>query len=1117
VDAWTRKALEAVAAATEPADLAAAARLFRAVVSVDARVAERAAGSADERNEKNTTSRKGLVGIASARKKGLKKRRAETEREARERAARRRARIRELADSSDVVETLVSAVERCAGKKTSDDRALATVVDTTLFVLKDGLVEVGPVTGRRLWAALAETAAAAATTPRAAAAARDRGARWMTELLMSPPRVVTPGCCLELLEQVITRQAPSETTVSGWFLFRAFFLQAALDANRLAPARETRDSLYGHLDSPGAVALASPFRAASPAREEVIDIDLDQEGEAVIAVDPKPTRDSEGFLEDDDVSRERERRPLERIVAEETSPRGETSVAPSFLADVAADELRVAASCDVAAESVSSSFAGLEHLWRIALDAPRDDENAEATSDSTVATFAADALIQMHVALAADPRDDDYGRNLWAREARAREAFLQRTLEHLGSAARAIKARASASASASASQNVLTRVDANATTTTGKEKAFAERRASRCLLLLGRFIEACEHADLARRHSRALREAVPHGGSFRGHPVDLDVAVVATGVDAGEGAATVPVRAHLNATVRWVKRRVARAINGSDANRRKRKSADCDNVRLVVKGRDLGRSDDEPLHACLRRDDLAGGAVRVHALVHRTDARAGAGRSGADDEDEDEDEDEASRRRERSPRALLARRAETYDALFELSDGACAVVRARAQELLRLLPTRGDVRDELKALLGAPNGARDVKPPDENENENENERSFSFSAEEARSRRERLRALLSSSPSRGVYALQALDGLLTPPDVSADALREAAAESAETGDARMDDDEIPADLVGKEEDVREAETAEEARAFRAAFARLGFARDALALLPSSGADSSDASLEDASLVDVASARVAWRDPELRRATCASALSVLSVSLADADSIEFDRIAAEPRVSAETGTEEALRKTRKNDDVETFSTKSTEEDVASFASFAADAARSLATLARVFSFSDETGFGRIWRIANLYWKRRDPRHHRGASLLQLRARARLLRARGRRRGVSAKDEVLPGDAARRADARARERRASRVRREHAPRRAVDPAHIERERRMRVFRARLSGEAREGKKARKARRFIPAPARVRRRRARRAGRRRGASGAVPRVLPGALRAASSPGRGRRAVSR
>jgi hypothetical protein len=50
-----------------------------------------------------------------------------------------------------------------------------------------------------------------------------------------------------------------------------------------------------------------------------------------------------------------------------------------------------------------------------------------------------------------------------------------------------------------------------------------------------------------------------------------------------------------------------------------------------------------------------------------------------------------------------------------------------------------------------------------------------------------------------------------------------------------------------------------------------------------------------------------------------------------------------------------RKARKNDDVETFSTKSTEEDVASFASFAADAARSLATLARVFSFPDETGF------------------------------------------------------------------------------------------------------------------------------------------------------------------
>ena len=302
----------------------------------------------------------------------------------------------------------------------------------------------------------------------------------------------------------------------------------------------------------------------------------------------------------------------------------------------------------------------------------------------------------------------------------------------------------------------------------------------------------------------------------------------------------------------------------------------------------------------------------------------------------------------------MARRAETYDALFELSDGACAVVRARALELLRLLPTRGDVRDELKALLGAPNGARDAKPPDENENENENERSVSFSAEEARSRRERLRALLSSSPSRGAYALQALDGLLTPPDVSADALREAAAESAETGNARVDDDEIPADPAGKEEDAREAETAEEARAFRAAFARLGFARDALALLPR-GADSSDASLEDASSVDVASARVAWRDPELRRATCASALSVLSVSLADADSIEFefDRIAAD-RIAAETGTEEVLL--ARDDVVMETKQKTTEEEVASesFAAFAADAAPSLATLARVFSFSDETG-------------------------------------------------------------------------------------------------------------------------------------------------------------------
>ena len=184
-------------------------------------------------------------------------------------------------------------------------------------------------------------------------------------------------------------------------------------------------------------------------------------------------------------------------------------------------------------------------------------------------------------------------------------------------------------------------------------------------------------------------------------------------------------------------------------------------------------------------------------------------------------------------------------------------------------------------------------------------------------------------------------------------MREAAAETAETGDAHVDDDEIPADPAGKEEDAREAETAEEARAFRAAFARLGFARDALALLPR-GADSSDASLEDASSVDVASARVAWRDPELRRATCASALSVLSVSLADADSIEFefDRIAADPL--AETGTEQVLL--ARDDVVMETKQKTTEEEVASesFAAFAADAAPSLATLARVFSFSDETG-------------------------------------------------------------------------------------------------------------------------------------------------------------------
>ena len=113
---------------------------------------------------------------------------------------------------------------------------------------------------------------------------------------------------------------------------------------------------------------------------------------------------------------------------------------------------------------------------------------------------------------------------------------MKRTLEHLGEAARAI-----ASASASAE------TDTTAKALSPSEVAFAERRASRCLLLLGRFVEACERADPARHLSPAsradLREAVPHGGSFRGHPVDLGRRARATGADSSEGVTTVPVRA----------------------------------------------------------------------------------------------------------------------------------------------------------------------------------------------------------------------------------------------------------------------------------------------------------------------------------------------------------------------------------------------------------------------------------------------------------------------------------------------------------------------------------------------------------------------------------------------
>ena len=740
---WSREALEAIAEASEPEKLAAAASLFRAVVSADADGVSAREGVADPTNAPASDAARRAVSFPSraAKKNGLEKRRAETEREgeARERAERRRARTRVLVSSSDVVETLVSAVETLVSARNENrganrrrtpsepsepseappdatmrdarvdakpfpktplrgaddeasDRAFATVVDTTLFVLKDGLAQVEPATGRRLWAALVEAPAAAAATPEAAAAARDRGARWMTELLMSPPRVVTPACCLELLTEVITRQPPSEITEDGWFLFRAFFLQAALDANRLAPKpTETETKTGPSFDADcRAVALASPFRApASPEREEVINIDIDQEGEAVVSGGTGSPRDDAERGRASRASRSPDGIGIGIMIA--ANPNEPSPSRSLFLADVAADELRVAASRDIAAESASESFAGLEHLWHVALDAPGDDESVEATSKATVAAFAADALIQIHVALAADPLDEHPPSATAARETRAREAFLKRTLEHLGDAARAI-ASGSASTSTSPEGARETAETRNATTTSTEtrvpqEGSHAERRASRCLLLLGRFIEACERVDPARRRLAAAprglradpRETVPHGGSFRGLPVELDVVTVAVSADVGEGPVSARVRAHLNTTVRWVKRRVARAIFAAS-----RKSPDCDNVRLVVQGRDLGRSDDDPLVACLRHDEIAGGAVRVHALVHRTDAGTAAGRSAASgDEDEDGEGPDAearreTRRRPRSPRVLLARRAETYDALFELSDGACAVVRARA-------------------------------------------------------------------------------------------------------------------------------------------------------------------------------------------------------------------------------------------------------------------------------------------------------------------------------------------------------------------------------------------------------------------------------------------------------
>ena len=101
------------------------------------------------------------------------------------------------------------------------DRTLRTLVETLLFVLKDGELTVGPGVGRRLWRVLIEApnAFVASETDEKqlekALTARSQGMGWMTELLMVPPRVMTSECVAQLLKDCIETQPANIMTLRG--------------------------------------------------------------------------------------------------------------------------------------------------------------------------------------------------------------------------------------------------------------------------------------------------------------------------------------------------------------------------------------------------------------------------------------------------------------------------------------------------------------------------------------------------------------------------------------------------------------------------------------------------------------------------------------------------------------------------------------------------------------------------------------------------------------------------------------------------------------------------------------------------------------------------------------
>ena len=249
---WMARTLDNVRNRT--ADLAILLILMQSIVTLDSDMTPTTGGNVAEA---------GLEGGAEEERgpyeggkgKGLKKKRRGEPRAvaaAQENAAVRRDWLRRLNQSDNLVELLVTSLEHVQATAWADNgssprpvadavtgyrdtlRALMKVIH---FVLKNGEIEVGPKMALRLWAAFVESPGDAfypeAEPGQKPERYRDLGLLWMAKLMVVPPCSLSEETVLHLLRSRLVKESAQEMTSRGWHLFRAFFLQAALDAGKL--------------------------------------------------------------------------------------------------------------------------------------------------------------------------------------------------------------------------------------------------------------------------------------------------------------------------------------------------------------------------------------------------------------------------------------------------------------------------------------------------------------------------------------------------------------------------------------------------------------------------------------------------------------------------------------------------------------------------------------------------------------------------------------------------------------------------------------------------------------------------------------------------------------------